>query len=229
MIVPVVGEAEWTNALRDLPEFVPVIGRVLVVAPHPDDETLGAGGLIAALCDRGGEVLVAAVTDGERAYLDEPKLAEVRRQEQREALAVLGVESDKIHRFQLPDSDVASCEEELAYRLTPLVTANTYILAPWGADYHPDHEACGRVAKQIAATTGATLISYLFWTWHRGTTADLVGLQLAAFALTTELLSTKLRALSRYRSQLVHPSGEPILPDTLLAPAKRSFEVFVRA
>ena len=72
-------------------------------------------------------------------------------------------------------------------------------------------------------------MSYLFWTWHRGTTADLEGLQLAVFPLTANLLSAKTEALNRYHSQLAHVFGEPILPDNLLGPAKRSFEVFARA
>lgn len=229
MIVPIVEEDEWLRVLDGIPRFVPPVGRVLIVAPHPDDETLGAGGLTAALCVQGVEVAIAAVTDGENAYPDEPDLGQVRRREQSEALAILGVRSSRVHRFGLPDSDVSSHEEELSHLLESLVTPHTYILAPWQRDYHPDHEACGRAAARIAAQTGAQLFSYLFWTWHRGTAEDLESCDLVAYPLTARLLATKTEALCCHRSQLQHPSGQPILPENLLGPAKRSFEVFVRA
>ena len=229
MIVPAVGESEWMRVLAGLPKYLPAIGRTLIISPHPDDETLGCGGLIADLCRQGVEVVIAAVTDGERAYPNEPGLALVRRREQDEALAILGVRSSQIHRFQLPDSDVSSHAEALIRLLRPLATATTRIVAPWRGDYHPDHESCGRAAESVATETGATLVSYFFWTWHRGTVADLEHLQLLAFPLTAELLSIKTAALRRHRSQLTHASGAPILPDNLLGPAKRSIEVFAQA
>lgn len=46
--------------------------RLVVVAPHPDDEVLGCGGLIAAARAAGVPVLIIALTDGEQAYPDEP-------------------------------------------------------------------------------------------------------------------------------------------------------------
>ena len=49
MIVPVVEEAEWMGVLEGLPKLIPAMKRIVIVAPHPDDETLGAGGLIAAV------------------------------------------------------------------------------------------------------------------------------------------------------------------------------------
>src|SRR3954466_12726093 len=58
------------RALRSLGGSAPVTGvprfrRALVVAPHPDDETLGCGGTMALLADRGASVTVMTATDGE--------------------------------------------------------------------------------------------------------------------------------------------------------------------
>jgi LmbE family N-acetylglucosaminyl deacetylase len=226
MIVPLVSEEEWIDALYGLPAWEPQPAPVLVLAPHPDDETLGAGGFIGAQCLQGNPVVVVAVTDGEKAYGDDPRLGQVRRLEQTNALACLGVSSKNIVRLELPDSDVTSYEGRLVERLLPLVRKNTHILAPWRGDFHPDHEACGRAAEQVASQTGAKLTSYLFWTWHRGTTASLRGLSLRSFRLNSQLLQRKSEAMRCHRSQLDHESGQPILPENLLAPAKRSFEVF---
>ncbi len=68
MIVPLADETVRIEFLADARPWQPSERPVLVVAPHRDDETLGAGGLIAAQRSRGIEVRVVAVTDGEMAY-----------------------------------------------------------------------------------------------------------------------------------------------------------------
>jgi LmbE family N-acetylglucosaminyl deacetylase len=227
MIIPLVAEEIWRNSLRSLPAWEPSRMRILFIAPHPDDETLAAGGLIAAQRLRGVEVVVAAVTDGENAYSDSFGLGEVRRKEQVDALARLGVNEEQIVRFGLPDSAVSLHEDQLVQRLRPFVSQDTHIMAPWVGDFHPDHIACGRAAAEVALQTGAQLTSYFFWTWHRGSADVLDGKDLKLFKLNRGLLETKMEVLRCHRSQLVHESGEPILPESLLNPAKRPFEVFM--
>lgn len=230
MIVPIVSEAAWLGHLATLAgpaAWTPPSKSTLVVAPHPDDETLGAGGLIASLRTRGIDVTIAAVTDGENAYDDGIDIRETRAAEQYAALARLGVSSANMHRLRLPDSSVTANEEALLERLSPLVTGNTHILAPWPYDFHPDHEACGRAAQALAAMRGAQLTFYFFWTWHRGTIEQLAGLPLVRFPLSAKQARAKQDALLSYRSQLQHPTGAPILPENLLAPAYRSFEVYL--
>ena len=68
MIVPLLGETGWARTLEQASAWIPNPVPTVVVAPHPDDETLAAGGLIAALTSRGIPVTVVAVTDGEHAY-----------------------------------------------------------------------------------------------------------------------------------------------------------------
>jgi len=200
---------------------------VLIVAPHPDDETLGAGGLIAHLRSSGVEVLIAAVTDGENAYEDSRGLGEVRTREQTAALAHLGVREKDIVRFRLCDSNVAAREEALATLLTPLVMRSAHVVAPWRHDFHPDHEACGRVAESLALEHEVELTSYFFWTWHRGTTELLSELPLIRFPLTERLLDLKRLALACHSSQLYREDSEAILPQRLLAPAHRGFETYL--
>lgn len=226
MIVSLVKEAEWLTALSSLPIWQPPDNPMLIVAPHPDDETLGAGGLIKAQRERGIDVRLAAVTNGENAYPGVPELGEVRRVEQTDALGQLGVNEQNIVRFGLPDSGVTAREEELTERLRALVSRETHVVAPWQGDFHPDHAACGRAAEKVVAEAGAKLTSYFFWTWHFGTPELIADLSLRRFPLTSELLAVKSEALACHRTQLVHEQGEPILPERLLGPAQRSFEVF---
>jgi LmbE family N-acetylglucosaminyl deacetylase len=233
VILSQVNEAEWLSSLGSLPPWEMPGGPILVIAPHPDDETLAVGGLIAAARQRGVDVTVAAVTDGEKAYLEPSaeaqKLGALRRREQEEALAQLGVAKAKIIRFGLPDSGLRSRQAGLAEWLTPLISRETNVIAPWRGDFHPDHEACGRAAASVAEQVGASLSFYFFWTWHRGTPELLEGLALRSFALENDLLEAKLSALDCHRSQLVREGGSPILPEAFLAPARRPFEILALA
>ena len=225
-----ISESEWLQALGGLPIWSAPAIPLLVVSPHPDDETLGCGGLIAAERRRGAQVLVAAVTDGEHAYPGAEGgegLAATRRGEQERALERLGVERDNVLRFGLADSSVGLREADLVERLIERATPETCIVAPWEGDFHPDHESCGRAAAEAAGRTGARLISYFFWTWHRGTPETLAGLNLAMFPLDEELLRAKTEALACHRSQLERVGGGPVLPPELLGPAQRAFEVFL--
>ncbi len=229
MIEPVTPESTWRSELAAIPRWEPPLLPTLVLAPHPDDEALAAGGLIAHLRARGVPVTVVAVTDGENAYGECPGLGPIREREQTAALARLGVEPANIFRLRLTDSGVAGHESLLADLLAPLVPPGMHIVAPWRKDFHPDHEACGRAAAVVAAQTGAALTSWLFWTWHRGDPALLAGENAAALHLSEGEQALKQAAIAEHLSQLAHPSGEPILPACLLLPARRSFEVFLLA
>ena len=227
MIVPLADETVWIEFLADARPWQPSDRPMLVVAPHPDDETLGAGGLIVAQRSRGTEVTVVAVTDGEMAYADAPGLGQLRQKEQENALAILGVQADDIVRLRLQDSSLQSSEDCLANALADLVSPGTDIVAPWRGDFHPDHEACGRAAERVSKIIGATLTSYLFWTWHRGTPQLVSDLDLVVMPLSENQLRAKRRALLEHRSQLSWPGADPILPESLLKPARRPFEVFL--
>jgi LmbE family N-acetylglucosaminyl deacetylase len=227
VIVPLVDERSWIEFLTGIPRWMPDERPMVVVAPHPDDETLATGGLIVAQRSRGVEVKIVAVTDGEMAYGDTPGLGQIREAEQEKALAILGVPSADVIRLRLPDSSVENFESSLVAALEKLVSPNTRIVAPWRRDFHPDHEACGRAAEYVSKNMDAHLTSYFFWTWHRGTPELLVNLNLAAMPLHEEQLRAKCRALREHRSQFHWQQADPILPESLLAPARRAFEVFL--
>ena len=228
MIVPVTAEAEWLQMLQSVPAWQPPQRHTFVIAPHPDDETLAAGGLIASLRQSGVEVSVIAVTDGENCYTGED-LRPVRPAEQAAALARLGVDEAHIHRLHLPDSGLATCEPVVADRLFSLIPEDVHLVAPWPRDFHPDHEVCGRCARFVTDARHLTLSYYFFWTWHRGKPDLLRDIPLCRFELTGEQQIAKREALLCHASQLYHRSGEPILPMNLLEPAWRPFEVFLPA
>jgi LmbE family N-acetylglucosaminyl deacetylase len=220
-------EQTWIDFLGDIPDWTPEEKPTVVVAPHPDDETLGAGGLIATQRFRRIPVTLLAVTDGEAAYENVPDLAEKRQMEQLHAAAALGLMPDSVHRLALPDSAVAEFETRLEDYIEANINSGALLVAPWPRDPHPDHEACGRAAAKAADRTGAALIFYFFWTWHRFSPEGLKGLSLRRLTLSAEARSGRARALACHRSQLYRDEGEPILPDIFLSPARRTFETYV--
>jgi LmbE family N-acetylglucosaminyl deacetylase len=228
MIVPVTPETEWLPSLKVMPVWAPPARPVLLISPHPDDETLGAGGFIFDMREAGTPVKVVAVTDGENAYADSAGLGETRVLEQTEALEILKVAPDQIVRAQLSDSSVSSKVDSLIEILLPLCSKDTHIIAPWTGDFHPDHEACGRAATEVARQTGAALTFYIFWTWHRGTPDIFQKQNIQRYCLSDEARQAKAEALACHTSQLDHASGEPILPENLLWPARLPFEVFIQ-
>jgi LmbE family N-acetylglucosaminyl deacetylase len=221
-------EDEWLSILNDIPQWVPPARPMVVIAPHPDDETLGAGGLIALERRRRVPVQVVAVTDGEAAYSDAVRLGDIRREEQELALGELGVATSNIVRLAIPDGRVADFEEELIDSIRPFIRPGMLLVAPWSQDPHPDHEACGRAAERLAKLFDVSLVSYVFWAWHRATSVEsLTALPIYRLELGSTVQAARAAALSRHRSQLEWETGPPILPDTLLQPAQRPFETFI--
>ena len=112
------GRDRWSDAVLAVEPFVArSFQRLVVVAPHPDDETLGVGGLIASTSERGGRVLVVSLTDGEAAY-EQDGLDELRHDELCLAMHRLSLAATvAIDRRQLPDGGLTGREAEIAERL----------------------------------------------------------------------------------------------------------------
>lgn len=220
----------WVPTLRRARPWTPPATRTVVVAPHPDDESLSSGGLVAYQRTHGIDVVVVAVTDGEASYDErgDSVLAATRRAEQDSALGVLGVDRSSIVRLGLPDGRVARSESELRERLTDLLCPGDLVVTTWNHDVHPDHEACGRAALGAAMTVPAMLVFSLFWAWHEDAEGALDGSQLLALELDRPTRLRKQNAIGRHSSQFgVGADVDPILDDRVIEPATWPSEYFV--
>lgn len=94
-------ESCW-EALQ-LSPWSPPEGELIVVAPHPDDETLGAGGLIHTWVRRQLPVTIISLTNGEAACAEVANLASVRQAELRNALRALSADNGRVLRLGIPD------------------------------------------------------------------------------------------------------------------------------
>jgi LmbE family N-acetylglucosaminyl deacetylase len=232
-------EAAWAaSPVSRLPPLrSPGPSRAIVLAPHPDDEVLGAGGLIQLLVAGGAEVEVWAVTDGEACFgpLDPAAEAAVRAEraaESRSALRRLGLPPD-LRRRCLGEPDGGVRSERVGEELTDQLDAGWLCVAPWSGDGHPDHDAVGAAAEVACAVTGAPLLQYLVWAWHW---ADPAGRALPWEAcrrldLTRRQAATKRWATGAFHSQIRRPvagnGGLPVLPPPVLRRFWRSWEVYV--
>lgn len=223
-------EEAWITAghLDTLPPLIlPACRRVVVVAPHPDDEVLAAGGLLQALAGRGARVEICAVTDGEAAYgSPSPALAAVRDGEARLALLRLGLRRPLRRRLRLPDGGVSAHAGELETYLRECLAAGDVCVAPWRYDGHPDHEAAGRASATAATATGAALLEYPVWWWHWADPDALAGVDMARLDLAPPQRAAKEAAIRVFRSQIQRGDCAPVLPGFVLAHFRRPFEVF---
>ena len=236
-------ETAWINALADHPAldlaelFPGGTGRLVVLAAHPDDETLGAGGLIASAAALGAAVDVVVASAGEASHPDSPthtrtELARLRRMELRNAVAQLAPNA-AVHHLDLPDGGLAAARNELDAALAAVVGTEhgkTVLAAPWRADGHTDHDTAGRVAAALARTLGLPLLEYPIWLWHWGTPADLPD-GLLVLPLANESAAAKDRAMAAHASQIEPlspvPGDEALLSREVQAHFERGFESFV--
>jgi LmbE family N-acetylglucosaminyl deacetylase len=129
---------------------LPSFDRVLVLAPHPDDESLGCAGTIALLADRGAIVTILTVTDGEAtkgAALTRDEIACRRRSESARAAAIIGATP---RYLGLPDGGLPERVSELEGLVRTAISeiAPNVAFVPWLLDGHPDHRA---LADALAA------------------------------------------------------------------------------
>lgn len=123
------------------------LGVTLVVAPHPDDESLGCGGTISRLRQLGCPVHVVFVSDGSMSHPNSPtypadRLRALREAEAREAVEILGIAPEQVTFLRLPDSRVPGpSQPEFSGAVTSMVQVltrvkPTTVLVPWRRDPH---------------------------------------------------------------------------------------------
>jgi len=233
-------ESTWRTAFEDrnLPPLDETADRLIVVAAHPDDETLGAAGLIARAAHRGLAVTVLIATDGEGSHPDSPthtpaRLAALRRREVAEALAHLGGTIRTVF-LGLPDGGTDEHRGTIAAAVRDAIGTgeNPLVVAPWPGDAHRDHRVVGEVAAQVCAELGVRSRSYPVWLWHWGLPADVPWDDLEVIELDAGSAAAKDAATRAHRSQTAPlsaaPGDEVMLHAGMQAHFERPFEIFIR-
>ena len=220
-------------------------GPALILAPHPDDETLGCGGLIAAAAAAGRPPFVVVLTDGTGSHPNSrshppARLKAVREQETLEAMAILGLPPGQVAFLGLRDTAAPMEGDAFAEAVATVLSlarqaGAATILGPWEHDPHCDHLAAHRIAAAAASLCGARRLAYPIWGWTLPPDKMLPGLPgapLAGFRLSTAgHHAAKQRAIAAHASQyggLIRddPTGFQ-LPAGLLGVFNRPYETFL--
>ncbi len=187
---------------------LPPARRVLVLAPHPDDESIGCGGTLAKYAASGASLCVAVLTDGSQGDRElrrmahgsaarvaaEQRLVETRQREAQAAGRILGV-GDMVF-LGAPDGRLRGRDPGLLRRLMAIVAAfrPDLLLLPFFGDRHADHVAANESAMALydhGALRQVDCCGYEVWTpVHANVVVD----------ISTQS-ATKRRAIEQYASQ----------------------------
>lgn len=202
---------------------------LVVIAAHPDDETLGLGRLMHAWSRQVGSVTAIVATAGE-ACVDHvlprpPGLADRRLVEWAAATQALGV--DRRHALRLPDGSLSGVQDALVSTLEAvlddpgLVHPELVLAAPWRGDPHPDHQAVGRAVEAVGRRRGLPTLEFGVWMTYWSEPEDLISDGRRLAVLTTDDADEQAHRLARsaFVSQLepLAPGIGPVVPAAMLA------------
>ncbi len=143
--------------------------RILVVAPHPDDESIGCGGTIRLHFERGDRLSVVFLTSGEMGlkHLPREEAWRIRESESERASEILGIHA--LHFLRGPDWYLNECEEEIGSALAPILKRESpeVIYLPHPGEWHPDHKASLPIVLAglpRASIPAPRLLTYEVWT-----------------------------------------------------------------
>ncbi|MBV9655766.1 MAG: PIG-L family deacetylase [Acetobacteraceae bacterium] len=245
---PMTNARDVLASFRALPvtgiEALTGTGPLLVLAPHPDDESLGCGGVIAEACARGETVYVTIVTDGAASHPNSQthsrkRLQSTREQEVLAAVAELGLPPSRVSFLRLPDGRAPHRGPQFKDAVATLTrfardNAIATICTTWQHDPHPDHLASFRLARATARSLGIRLFSYPVWGWTLSSRTWLPRAETDGFRVDVGAhLPAKRRAVACHKSQIAgliedDPAGFA-LSHEFRAIFDGPFETFIRS
>jgi LmbE family N-acetylglucosaminyl deacetylase len=202
--------------MRQLPvkSFADAFGTapILILAPHPDDESLGCGGLIAEACCQGQPPIVVILTDGTKSHPNSrshppARLRALREHETREAVANLGLPPERLVFMQYIDTQAPHEGEALykaAERVAALCSENgcSILATSWRHDPHCDHEAASIIAAHACGLSHARFLAYPIWGWTLNPDLQIDEPPVNGFQLDVGIhLAAKRAAIRAHRSQ----------------------------
>ncbi|QDY89488.1 bifunctional PIG-L family deacetylase/class I SAM-dependent methyltransferase [Arthrobacter sp. UKPF54-2] len=239
-------EADWARSgVASLPELPLDAAELaatafIVLAAHPDDESLGAGGLMARLHGLGAEVRVLLCTAGEASHPGSPsttpdELSALRLREFAGALGQLVPAADWRY-LGLPDGQLAGHREQILAAIGDAVAATgrpaerIVLVAPYRHDGHTDHDALGAAAAEAAAAAGYGLLEYPVWYWLWAGPGHPAWQPWQRLPLTPAEEQAKAQAMAAHTSQVRalsdRPGDEVLLPPAFLEHFSRPWETF---
>ena len=208
-------------------------GKVLILAPHPDDETLGCGGLIYRLCHQGNPPHVVILTGGGQSHagcchIEEETLKQARRHMATHILTRLGLPETHIHLLDFPDGAISAHAPEMAMLATCVQNLHPdQILIPHHGEGWPDHLVVRNMLANFPLPAGAQVIQYCVWVWYYQVW-KMGWCHAHLLSLSPEEHRAKQQAVDEYVTT-VAPCGKPwsgVLPPLLINACTWNKELF---
>lgn len=217
-----------------------VYSKVFLIAPHPDDEVFGLGGLISKLVDDNVELHILYLTDGEGSgvYSDKERIREERIKLSMSACDEIKIPASNVYRLHIADSAVPNSMSTdfkktvktvsvIIDNIRPDVVFATHVYDQWPYD----HVACAEIAKMAVneSQTKPQLWYYWVWAWYNLRPWHL---SLRQYKNLTKIdisdkLTDKKRLADIYMNSYT-PDGRPligVLPDQLIRSFHFPFEI----
>lgn len=219
------------------------LGRVAVLAPHPDDESLGCGGLIVRLSEIGRPPLVVMVSDGtgshpNSATFPPERLRRVREDETSEALAALGLPGSPVF-LRLRDTAVphpgSDGFDAAASRIAAILSDGGIdtLAVSFRDDPHCDHQASFALAQAAIGLSGRAVRLLEYVIWNESAQAGVPPGFRALHLDIARVLDRKLKAIACHRSQttdmISDDSGGFRLDPSMLERFDRPVETYLEA
>lgn len=222
------------NANRHIDEII--TANPLILAPHPDDEVFGCGGLISRLISNGVTPYVVIMTGGGASHatccgLPEEKLIQHRRQLTLNAAQILGLPENHVHFLDFKDGDILSKPIDEINRLKDLITEikpSDIFIPHWGEGWR-DHLAVAEIGKSLASA-GCNIYEYCVWMWYYNVWKGLDWKNARVLKMSDAEHQTKLTAIDAYVKPLA-PCGKPwsgILPKVFIDAHKNNLELYFK-
>jgi LmbE family N-acetylglucosaminyl deacetylase len=169
--------------------------NILVLAPHPDDDVIGCGGILGIYQKMGAKITIAYMTDGRKGNpkYDENTLVLQRREEAKKATAVLGI--DKLTFFDNRDTELSATPktvkelQDILHEVKPEA-----VFLPFLLDNHHDHRATNDILIKSSLTYKAPLTCYGYEIWTPIATPNFL-------VNITDEIEVKRQAIEQHHSQ----------------------------
>lgn len=209
--------------------------RVIAIAPHPDDEVFGCGGLISRLVSRGAVPHIIVLTGGggsHRSCCSTPEVSIIsaRRKLTHKAMAILGLAESQLHEMNFADGHLGEGNQEERQKLKALIEEikPDVILVPHHGEGWPDHLAARELGIELA-NRNTKVYEYCVWMWYYHQ-KELDWKNGYILRMTESEHQKKLEAIKAYHSALA-PCGKPwvgVLPKLFVDANSNNLELFFK-
>lgn len=211
--------------------------KVLIVAPHPDDEVLGCSGFIQRMIDNGKQVHVVILSGGGKSHqvcchIDESTLIDSRRNLSRKAAKILNLPLDQLHFLDYSDGSISFNDPE-TQRLQILIEelSPNAIFVPHKGEGWSDHIEAGKIVREIIRIQSipVQLYEYCVWFWYYNVW-DIDWKNAFILKMNQKEHLVKLKAIDAYVKPLA-PCGKPwsgVLPNLVVKANQWNCELYFK-